>query len=123
MKNKIFSTVIFLSTLFLFTTTAYADQYAPKQSLAEAVYYGQIDAIYPEELRIIIEDRSFNYNNQSLFEEGSGNTILNIGRSIRPGLYAKYHTLPTTFSDFLLIDLTIISEKQFNDAQNEPNND
>ena len=118
MKNKTISSVIFLCIVFL-CPKIYAENFPSQDTSSDTDFYGQVDALYPEDLRIIIGDISFNYNNKSLFFDKRGNTIINISRSIQEGQYIKYHISPTSISSFFIIDLNIISEDEFKNAEAE----
>jgi hypothetical protein len=118
MKNKI---IITLMLLFLMSICSkiYAKNFPSKDSLADTDFYGQIDTIYPDELRVIIDDISYYYSNKSLFLDLNGNTVINIDRSIEPDLYVKYHISPISNSSFFIIDLKVISENEYNNAEEE----
>tara|TARA_R110001583_G_scaffold173287_1_gene327191 strand:- start:35612 stop:35938 length:327 start_codon:yes stop_codon:yes gene_type:complete len=103
----------------LLSSITQAENFPSHRSTADDDYYGQIDDIYTDESRLIINDISINYSNRSLFLDNRGDTILNIDKLMKLGLYVKYHISPTMASDFLLIDLKIISEKEFNDIKDE----
>lgn len=121
MKYKINATVLLL--VILFCSMIQADNSPSQTSTADDDFYGQFDAVYPDELRLIINDKSIDYSNISHFLDSRGNTILNINESIQRGSYIKYHISPTSDSDFLLIDLKIISEEEYNNAKGDLNTD
>ena len=118
MKNKFITPIILLFFLFV-CSRVYAENFPSKDSSAEIDYYGQVDAVYSEELRVIIGDISFNYNTKSLFLDRHGNTLINIDRSIKNGMYVKYHVSPISDSSFVIIDLKVIPENEYNSAVGE----
>lgn len=85
--------------------------------------YGIIDAIYPEESRIVIGDRSINFDSRSRFNGEQGETIIDMKVSRIIGSYAKFHVTPTGKESLFLIDLTLISESEFNQSQEQGRDD
>jgi len=105
--------VLIISALFLglFCNNVYSDNVE-----SENASYGVIDAIYHEESRVIIDDRSFNYNSQSDLRNKRGDTILNISSSLQKGSFVKYHFIPAKKPALFLVDLKIISEQELNES-------
>ncbi len=105
--------VLIISALLLglFCHNAYSDDVE-----SESDSYGVIDALYPEEYRIIIDDRSFYYNSQSDLRNKRGETILNISSLLQKGIFVKYHFLPAEKPALFLVNLKIISEQELNES-------
>jgi len=110
--NSIFSFIIFLLCL-----PAYAVQLPSANSAPYTDYYGKVDAIYSKEHQIIINDISIRYNHKSKFIDAHRNHISDIDNSVKQGLYVKYHIAPKGESQYLLLDLQLVSEAEIHEIE------
>lgn len=76
------------------------------------IHYGVVDAVYPDELRFVINDESITYSSVSQILDEKGETLLKKTDSLL-GKYVKYHYRPTQNSALFLIDLKVISDDEF----------
>jgi len=77
--------------------------------------FGIIDAVYPNELSIIIDDNFFSYTDESSFKSIFGRNITDIKKLTR-GSYAKYHFV-IKGKNPKLIDLRVISKLSYEHEQ------
>lgn len=104
---KIYTLIINILALYLSISSSYtfAD---------DNMNYGTIDAFYPEELRIVIDDISVYFDSRSNFIGYSGNRLTNLDTTKLKGKLVKFHMVPNGKESLLLLDLTLISESEFN---------
>ena len=80
------------------------------------IHYGVVDAVFTDELRFVISDKSITYSSASQILDEKGKTLLKKTDSLL-GKYVKYHYYrPTYDSAPFLIDLKVISDDEYNQA-------
>jgi len=113
--NKII--LLFSLLLGLIANAVQADGYQ-----TDSYSFGIISAVYQDELRMVINDSSINFNSISNLRDQYGETILNISGELKKGVYVKFQSSPSSNSSSFLIGLQIISEQEFNQYQEEKRN-
>ncbi len=78
--------------------------------------YGIIDAVYPEEMRLVINDMSIEYRRDSSFFKANGDDITRIKRTLPKGTPVIYQ-LAKKSSFIFLRGLKIISMREYKNSQ------
>lgn len=115
MQKKIANISFTLIILFL-CLPAQAVKLPTANSSTYTSYYGEIDAIYPIEHRIVINDVSIAYGHKSKFSGNRKKSMLNIERLVQQGSFVKYYIQPQGESKFFLLDLQLVSEAEINEV-------
>lgn len=78
--------------------------------------YGIVDAVYPKESRMVIDDTSILYNQNSSFFKANGDSISNIKSALPTGTPIIYQVIKKP--PFLIIHgLKIISMREYKNSQ------
>jgi len=111
--------LILFSFMFgMISNTVQADDYQ-----SNTYSFGVINAVYQNELRIVINDSSINFNSVSDLRDQYDETILNISGELKKGVYVKYQTSQTSNSTKFLTNLKVISKYEFDEHQENERKD
>jgi len=78
----------------------------------DAVIYGIIDAIYPDESRVVIGDISIKYDNQSNFKNLFGRVLSGSEKTLKPGTMVRYR-IANQGKTPLIQELEVISKRKY----------
>ncbi len=113
MKNKLIISWFFLITLLGSTTVIADDSSLEQKEGAENTYsYGIINAIYPEESRVVIDDMSIQYDNQSAFKNLFGRTLSGTEKILKAGSMVRYRIGSQGKTQFIQ-ELEVISKRKY----------
>lgn len=90
-------------------------QAEPKKGSAATVAFGIVNAIYPKESRMVIDDYSFRYTTNTKFYSSSGKTSAG-SKKLKPGTPIKFHAYEKS-SQIILKDLKVISLREYKKHQ------
>ncbi len=107
--------LFFLISLFGSTNIMAKDSISGN-SATFADAYGIIDAVYPEEMRLVINDRSIVYKRESSFFKANGDIIARIKKNLPKGTPVVYQ-LAKKSSFIYLRGLKIISMREYKNAR------
>lgn len=117
--NRIMLGLIVLSFTML-SSFSYADRYPTKHSKSTDTYYGIIDYIDPQSFTLIIDDTTTIYTVFTKFTDINGKEIKKIEQAATYPQHVKFHVIPM-YSELRILDMQLISEKEFNAAFEEQN--
>ena len=84
---------LYVLLIFLFCqaaiNTAVADQREKINRVYQTESYGRIDAIYPKDSRLIIDDMVYVFTQKTHFRNPYGDTVLKLENTIKPGMWVK----------------------------------
>jgi len=111
-KYKIF----YIVALFWVVFSSQAETVITIESSSNIEYYGKIDAVYSDELRLIVNDTNLNYSHGSQLLKKNGHAISRIDRELKQGSYIRY-SVSSGIEFPQLKKLQIISEATYLEAQ------
>lgn len=114
MKTLKISQLLYLILIFGCASIQAETMSEPEKDSVSPVLFGKVDAIYPKESRMVIDDYSYKYTANTKFYYDSGKT--GGANSLKPGTPVKFHAYskpPYT----ILKDLKIISSGEFKESQ------
>jgi len=111
MKIKEIMVGLALTTL-LISTPIMADMDSLEEGRVDKALYGIVDAIYPEESRVVIDDMSIQYNDQSDFKNLFGRKLSGSEKKLKTGTAVKYQIGNRGKSSFIE-KLEVISKRKY----------
>ena len=111
MKIKEIMFGLALTTLSV-STPIMADADPLEEARVDKALYGIVDAIYPEESRVVIDDMSIQYNDQSDFKNLFGRKLSGSEKKLKTGTAVKYQIGNRGKSSFIE-KLEVISKRKY----------
>lgn len=109
--------LFYVFVLFWLVFASQAETVITTESSSNIEYYGKIDAVYADELRIIINDTNLNYSHSSQLLRQNGRAISRVDRELKQGSYIRY-SISSGVEFPQLKKLQIIPEATYLTAQN-----
>ncbi len=112
MKIKEITCRLILTALLTHTSLTVADNSSSEESSADEAIYGIVDATYPEESRVVIDDMSIQYNDQSDFKNLFGRTLSGTEKGLKKGVAVRYR-LGNQGKTTFIQELEVISKRKY----------